>query len=139
MASSWRPICRKPPKLIRSPRRRWRDCLDIAFNHAGVERAWVPIVKQSEEECDQTIDINLNGVWLSLKCEILHILKQGGGGTIVNMASLTGLVGVNGGSRYSASRHGVMGLTKSAALETTRNIAIKRELLGNTILHGERW
>jgi NAD(P)-dependent dehydrogenase (short-subunit alcohol dehydrogenase family) len=52
----------------------------------------------SEEECDQTIDIDLKGVWLSLKCEILHILKQGGGGTIVNMASLTGLVGATGGS-----------------------------------------
>jgi NAD(P)-dependent dehydrogenase (short-subunit alcohol dehydrogenase family) len=95
--------------------------LDIAFNNAGIEGVWVPITKQSEEDWDQTIDINLKGVWLCLKYEILQMLKQGGGGAIVNMASITGLVGAAGAAAYSASKHGVMGLTKSAALETARN------------------
>jgi NAD(P)-dependent dehydrogenase (short-subunit alcohol dehydrogenase family) len=95
--------------------------LDIAFNNAGVEGVWVPIIKQSEEEWDQTIDVNLKGVWLCLKYEIRQMLKQGGGGSIVNMASITGLVGAAGAAAYSASKHGVMGLTKSAALETAKN------------------
>jgi NAD(P)-dependent dehydrogenase (short-subunit alcohol dehydrogenase family) len=95
--------------------------LDVAFNNAGVEGVWVPIIKQSEEEWDQTIDVNLKGVWLSLKYEIRQMLKQGGGGSIVNMASITGLVGAAGAAAYSASKHGVMGLTKSAALETAKN------------------
>ena len=64
--------------------------LDIAFNNAGIEGVWVPIVRQSEEDWDRTIDINLKGVWLCLKYEIRQMLKQGGGGAIVNMASITG-------------------------------------------------
>jgi NAD(P)-dependent dehydrogenase (short-subunit alcohol dehydrogenase family) len=95
--------------------------LDVAFNNAGIEGVWVPIVKQSEEDWDRTIDINLKGVWLCLKYEIRQMLKQGGGGAIVNMASVTGLVGGGGAAAYSASKHGVIGLTKSAALETARN------------------
>jgi NAD(P)-dependent dehydrogenase (short-subunit alcohol dehydrogenase family) len=95
--------------------------LDVAFNNAGIEGVWVPIVKQSEEDWDRTIDINLKGVWLSLKYEIQQMLKQGGGGAIVNMASITGLIGTAGAAAYSASKHGVVGLTKSAALETARN------------------
>src|SRR5277367_4959892 len=63
--------------------------LDVAFNNAGIEGVWVPIIKQSEEDWDRTIDINLKGVWLSLKYEIRQMLKQGGGGAIVNMASIT--------------------------------------------------
>ena len=92
--------------------------LDIAFNNAGIEGVWVPIIKQSEEDWDRTIDVNLKGVWLCLKYEIRQMLKQGGGGSIVNMASITGLVGSAGAAAYSASKHGVIGLTKSAALET---------------------
>jgi NAD(P)-dependent dehydrogenase (short-subunit alcohol dehydrogenase family) len=95
--------------------------LDIAFNNAGIEGVWVPIINQSEKDWDQTIDINLKGVWLCLKYEIRQMLKQGGGGAIVNMASVTGLVGSAGAAAYSASKHGVMGLTKSAALETARS------------------
>ena len=92
--------------------------LDIAFNNAGIEGVWVPIVRQSEEDWDRTIDINLKGVWLCLKYEIRQMLKQGGGGAIVNMASIAGLIGAAGAAAYSASKHGVMGLTKAAALET---------------------
>lgn len=94
--------------------------LDLAFNNAGIEGVWVPIVRQSEEDWDRTIDVNLKGIWLSLKYEILQMLKQGRGGAIVNMASITGLVGSAGAAAYSASKHGVIGLTKSAALENAR-------------------
>src|SRR5271170_424202 len=95
--------------------------LDVAFNNAGIEGVWVPIVKQSEEDWDRTIAINLKGVWLCLKYEIQQMLKQGSAGAIVNMASVTGLVGGGGAAAYSASKHGVIGLTKSAALETARS------------------
>jgi len=95
--------------------------LDIAFNNAGIEGVWVPIIRQSEEDFDRTIDINLKGVWLCLKYEIKQMLKQGGGGAIVNMSSVTGLVGSAGAAAYSASKHGVIALTKSAALETAKN------------------
>jgi NAD(P)-dependent dehydrogenase (short-subunit alcohol dehydrogenase family) len=95
--------------------------LDNAFNNAGIEGVWVPLIKQTEEDWDRTIDVNLKGVWLCLKYEILQMLKQGGGGAIVNMASISGLVGFSGAAAYSASKHGVMGLTKAAALETARS------------------
>ncbi len=95
--------------------------LDIAFNNAGIEGAWVPIIRQSEEDWDRTININLKGVWLCLKYEIRQMLKQGGGGAIVNMASVTGLIGSVGAGAYSASKHGVIGLTKTAALENAKS------------------
>jgi NAD(P)-dependent dehydrogenase (short-subunit alcohol dehydrogenase family) len=95
--------------------------LDIAFNNAGIEGSLTPIAEQSEKDWDRTIDINLKGVWLCLKYEIQQMLKQGGRGAIVNMASVAGLIGSSGFATYCASKHGVMGLTKSAALETARN------------------
>ena len=95
--------------------------LDVAFNNAGIEGVWVPIVEQSEEDWDRTVAINLKGVWLCLKYEIQQMLKQGGGGAIVNMASIAGLIGTAGAATYVASKHGVLGLTKSAALETARS------------------
>jgi NAD(P)-dependent dehydrogenase (short-subunit alcohol dehydrogenase family) len=90
----------------------------MAFNNAGIEGTWVPITEQSEEDWDRLIDINLKGVWLCLKYEVQRMLKQGGGGAIVNMASVAGLMGSAGAARYCASKHGVIGLTKAAALET---------------------
>jgi NAD(P)-dependent dehydrogenase (short-subunit alcohol dehydrogenase family) len=95
--------------------------LDVAFNNAGIEGSWSPIAEQSEEDWDSTIDINLKGVWLCLKYEIQQMLKQGGGGAIVNMASVAGFIGSAGAATYCASKHGVIALTKSAALETARN------------------
>jgi NAD(P)-dependent dehydrogenase (short-subunit alcohol dehydrogenase family) len=95
--------------------------LDVAFNNAGIEGNWLPIAEQPEEDWDRTIAINLKGVWLSLKYEIQQMLKQGGGGAIVNMASIAGLIGSAGAATYIASKHGVMGLTKSAALETAKS------------------
>ena len=94
--------------------------LDIAFNNAGVEGKWVPLHEQSEEEWDKVVDINLKGVWLCLKYEIQQMLKQGGGGAIVNMSSVAGLVGAAGAGIYCATKHGVIGLTRAAALETAR-------------------
>lgn len=92
--------------------------LDIAFNNAGIEGNWMPIAEQPEEDWDRTIAINLKGVWLSLKYEIQQMLKQGGGGAIVNMGSVASMMGSAGAATYCASKHGVLGLTRSAALET---------------------
>jgi NAD(P)-dependent dehydrogenase (short-subunit alcohol dehydrogenase family) len=94
--------------------------LDVAFNNAGIEGVWTSIVNESEEDWDRTFDINLKGVWLCLKYEIRQMLKQKGGGAIVNMASVAGMIGLAGAAAYCASKHGVIGLTKSVALETAR-------------------
>ena len=91
--------------------------LDGAFNNAGVESSWAHTVKASEEDFDRTIAVNLKGVWLCLKHEIKQMLDQGSGGSIVNTASVAGLVGARGGGGYVASKHGVVGLTKTASLE----------------------
>ena len=86
--------------------------LDVAFNNAGIEGVLAPVIRQSEEDWDRTININLKSVWLCLKYEIRQILTQGGGEAIVNMASIIGLVGSVGAAAYSASKHGVIGLTR---------------------------
>jgi NAD(P)-dependent dehydrogenase (short-subunit alcohol dehydrogenase family) len=95
--------------------------VDIAFNNAGIEGAWQPIVEQSEEDWDRTIDINLKGVWLCLKYELQQMIRQGGGGAIVNMSSIAGLIGAAGAATYCASKHGVLALTKAAAQEGARH------------------
>jgi NAD(P)-dependent dehydrogenase (short-subunit alcohol dehydrogenase family) len=77
----------------------------------------MPVIEQSEEDWDSVIDINLKGTWLCLKYEIRQMLKQGGGGAIVNMSSVAGLMGSVGAATYCASKHGVIGLTKAVALE----------------------
>jgi len=90
--------------------------LDFAFNNAGIEGASAPTHQCSEENWDKTIGVNLKGVWLCLKYEIMQMLKTGGG-AIVNNASIAGLVGFTNIPAYVASKHGVIGLTKNAALE----------------------
>jgi NAD(P)-dependent dehydrogenase (short-subunit alcohol dehydrogenase family) len=95
--------------------------LDVAFNNAGTEGVWVPIARQSEEDFDRTVNINLKGVWLCLKYEIRQMLRQGGGGAIVNAGSVYGMIGSVGAAAYSASKCGVLGLTKAAALENARS------------------
>jgi NAD(P)-dependent dehydrogenase (short-subunit alcohol dehydrogenase family) len=97
--------------------------LDCAFNNAGVAdvpgaSAFIPekTADYAEKEWDYVISVNLKGVWLCMKFEIIQMLKQGGG-AIVNNSSILGLVGIPGGPAYVASKHGVIGLTKAAALE----------------------
>jgi NAD(P)-dependent dehydrogenase (short-subunit alcohol dehydrogenase family) len=95
--------------------------LDVAFNNSGIEGVMSPIIRQSEDDWDRTIAINLKGVWLCLKYEIRQMLKQGGTSAIVNMASTLGLIGSVGAAAYSASKHGVIGLTQTAALENAKS------------------
>jgi NAD(P)-dependent dehydrogenase (short-subunit alcohol dehydrogenase family) len=90
--------------------------LDFAFNNAGVEQALTPLPEQTEDTYDQIMDINVKGVWLSLKHEIPAMLKTGGG-AIVNNSSVAGLIGFATVPIYIASKHAVNGLTKSVALE----------------------
>lgn len=91
--------------------------LDCALNNAGTDEGFGPrLAEISEENFDRELGVNLKGVWLCMKYELLQMLKQGGG-VIVNMSSLNGLGGCGNGSLYSAAKHGVLGLTKSAALE----------------------
>jgi NAD(P)-dependent dehydrogenase (short-subunit alcohol dehydrogenase family) len=93
--------------------------LDCAFNNAGIEGTQAATADCTEENWDRVISINLKGVWLGMKYEIPQMLKQGSG-AIVNMASVAGLVGFQGMPAYVASKHGIMGLTKTAALEYAR-------------------
>src|SRR5262249_10345310 len=78
--------------------------------------AFTPVLEHSLDEWERVLRINLTGVWLSMKSEIGQMLA-GGGGVIVNMASVAGLIGTRVGSAYAASKHGVVGITKAAALE----------------------
>ena len=91
--------------------------LDFAFNNAGIEpRKPAPTAEYDEEEWNRIIDINLRGVFLCMKHEIPLILKQGGG-AIVNTSSGAGVIGIKGSPAYTAAKHGVIGLTKAAALD----------------------
>ena len=94
--------------------------LDCAFNNAGIQGELSPTVDCSEENWDRITGINLKGVWLCMKHELAHMLGRGRG-AIVNCASNFGLVGSVGMPAYSAAKHGVMGLTKTAALETAKS------------------
>ena len=93
--------------------------LDCAFNNAGVAGATASTADYTEDEWDRVIAINLKGVWLCMKYEIPQMLRQGGG-AIVNTSSLAGLVGYPNWPAYNASKHGVAGLTKTAAIEYGR-------------------
>jgi NAD(P)-dependent dehydrogenase (short-subunit alcohol dehydrogenase family) len=90
--------------------------LDCAHNNAGIEGMAGPCVACTEENWDKTININLKGVFLCCKHEIPEMLKVGGG-CIVNTSSVAGLVGFAGIPAYTASKHGVAGLTKTIALD----------------------
>ncbi|MFP3896467.1 MAG: SDR family oxidoreductase [Anaerolineales bacterium] len=90
--------------------------LDFAVNNAGIEGEQAPTADTSEENWDRVMDINLKGIWLCMKYEIPHML-EGGGGAIINMSSVAGRVGFAQIPAYTASKHGVIGLTKAAALE----------------------
>ncbi len=90
--------------------------LDCAFNNAGIDGKKAPLVDLEEEEWDEIVDINLKGTFLLLKYEIRQMLIQGKG-AIVNMASVCSFMARPSRCAYNSSRHGVVGLTRSAALE----------------------
>jgi NAD(P)-dependent dehydrogenase (short-subunit alcohol dehydrogenase family) len=90
--------------------------LDAAFNNAGVQSPAVETAESSSEEFERVNAINLRGVWSCMKYELRQMRHQGSG-AIVNCSSIGGLIGLPGRAIYHASKHGVIGLTKSAALE----------------------
>ncbi|WP_370961552.1 SDR family NAD(P)-dependent oxidoreductase [Amycolatopsis sp. cg9] len=90
--------------------------LDLAYNNAGIQIPPADAAEESAEQFDRVHAINLRGIWASMKHELRHMRAQGSG-AIVNCSSLGGLVGIPGRASYHASKHGVIGLTGSAALE----------------------
>jgi NAD(P)-dependent dehydrogenase (short-subunit alcohol dehydrogenase family) len=94
--------------------------LDAAFNNAGIEIEAKPTHECDEDTFDLVMGVNVKGVWLCMKHEITQMLAQGGGGAIVNTASVAGLIGAPMMPAYCASKHAVVGLTKTAAAEYGR-------------------
>mgnify|MGYP001168844601 CR=1 FL=1 len=98
--------------------------LDAAFNNAGVLPPTKPLVEMTEADWNRTIDVDLKGVWLCMKYEIPRMLAQGGG-AIVNTASVAGVIADPGMAPYVAAKHGVVGLTRAAAIEySSRGIRV---------------
>lgn len=90
--------------------------LDFALNNAGIDGVRARTADYPEEVWRQVIEVNLTGVFLCMKYELPHMVKQGGG-AIVNLSSVAGVTGFPGHAAYTASKHGVIGLTKTAALD----------------------
>lgn len=90
--------------------------LDIAFNNAGVEQPVTALADITDADFDRVVDVDLRGTFLSMKHEIPLMLANGGG-AIVNTASGAGVIGIRGQSAYAAAKHGMLGMTKSAALD----------------------
>jgi NAD(P)-dependent dehydrogenase (short-subunit alcohol dehydrogenase family) len=93
--------------------------IDFAINNAGIEGTMAPCHELDTATFEKIININLKGVWLGMRYQIAQMLKQGGG-SVVNVASIAGLIGFPLAGAYVASKHAVVGLTKSAALENAQ-------------------
>jgi NAD(P)-dependent dehydrogenase (short-subunit alcohol dehydrogenase family) len=94
--------------------------IHAAVNNAGIEGRFGPVQELEETEFDRIIAVNLKGIWLGLKYEIPHMLAHGGG-AIVNTSSSAGVTGIANVAAYTASKHGVVGLTKATALELAQS------------------
>jgi NAD(P)-dependent dehydrogenase (short-subunit alcohol dehydrogenase family) len=90
--------------------------LDAAYNNAGIQNELAAAADQTREDFDRVIGVNLRGVWSCMKFELRQMLKQGSG-AIVNCSSIGGVIGGAGRGTYHGAKHGVIGLTKSAALD----------------------
>ena len=106
-------------KLVAAAISKWGR-LDCAHNNAGISGQMALAADDTEENWDHTLAVDLKGVWLCMKYEILQMLKQGGG-SIVNTASTAGLLGAVRMGAYAAAKHGVVGITRTAALEYARS------------------
>jgi len=94
--------------------------LDYAFNNAGIGEMRTPLIEQKSDVFDQVMNVNVKGVWLCMKYEIPQMIRSGRG-AIVNMSSVAGVMGFPQIPIYVASKHAVLGLTKSAALEYAKS------------------
>ncbi|MET0646579.1 MAG: 3-oxoacyl-[acyl-carrier-protein] reductase [Pyrinomonadaceae bacterium] len=104
--------------------------VDFLVNNAGITRDNL-ILRMKEEDWDSVIDTNLKGAWNFSRAALRHMLKNEGGGSVLNISSISGIVGMGGQSNYSASKAGMIGLTKALAKEVaSRNVSVNALALG---------